>query len=105
MGFIKGLFTLILVLAIMGGAIIGSYMLAQDNPFDGSHKHEMTLVEAKDPTCEEAGVKAHYTCNGCGGIFADETGYVSLEKEDVVIEASGHYFENGECKYCDAKDD
>jgi len=107
MAILKGLLSLILTLAIMAGAIVGSYMIAQDNPFDTSHKHDLMLVEATEPTCDEAGARQHYVCNGCDKIFADETGYVVLTAEEISLSPLGHIWvktEDGsgeKCEYCE----
>ena len=52
---IKVIAIIIALLAALGGAVIGSLYLVKNNPFDNSHKHELTKVEASDPTCDEAG--------------------------------------------------
>ena len=108
MAILKGLFILIIVLAIMGGAIVGSYMVALDNPFDTHHKHELSLVEATEPTCDMPGTSKHYVCSGCDDVFADESGYVRLDAEKVVISPLGHSWLDASCgaartcEYCDA---
>ncbi len=57
------------------------------------HEHEMTEVEAVEPTCTEDGYEAHYVCDLCGFSFADEAGEVQITHEnekDFVIPALGH---------------
>jgi len=51
--------------------------------------HVLTLVPAKEATCTEAGVKAHYTCSHCDKLFTDETGTQEFEGT-TVIPAAGH---------------
>ena len=108
MAFLKGLIIFILTLAIMGVAIAGSYIIAQNNPFDGQHKHQLTLVVATEPTCDTAGVRQHYACSGCDGFFGDEKGYVVLTAEEVSVAPLGHgWLESTcgvarKCEYCGA---
>ena len=110
MAILKGLITLIIVLAIMGGAIVGSYIIAQNNPFDGQHKHQLSFVESTDPTCDQPGTRQHYKCNDCGGVFADGSGYVALTEDDVHTSPLGHSWLEASCgssricEYCDAED-
>lgn len=56
----------------------------------GNHKHNYVGKITKDPTCEEKGEKT-YTCE-CGSSYTEE------------IQATGHDYENGECKVCHEKD-
>ena len=51
--------------------------------------HKLTLVPAKEATCTEAGVKAHYTCSHCDKKFTDATGTQEFEGT-TVIPAKGH---------------
>ena len=110
MGILKGILILILSLAVMGGVIVGSYVIAQDNPFSGQHEHQLSLVEATEPTCDLAGVRQHYVCSGCKGIFADEKGYVALKSEDITISPMGHNWLDATCgsakvcEFCKATD-
>ena len=97
MGVIKVIITILLVIASLGGVLIFSYQFAQDNPFDTSHKHELTLVEATNPTCDTVGYRAHYKCGGCEKIFADENGYAAIELEEVIVKALGHNYVNAVC--------
>ncbi|MGN0574183.1 MAG: hypothetical protein ACI4IX_09610 [Acutalibacteraceae bacterium] len=52
------------------------------------YSHSIKAVEAKEPTCTEDGNIAHYQCNVCKKLFADEEGETELTAEDVVIPAS-----------------
>ena len=97
MGVIKVIITILLVIVTLGGGLILSYQIAQDNPLDNSHKHEIVLVEATDPTCDTVGYRAHYACKGCDAIFADENGFASIEKESITINALGHNYVNAAC--------
>ena len=60
------------------------------------YSHSIKAVEAKDPTCTEDGNIAHYKCNVCKKLFADEKGETELTAEDVVITALGHSLEEVE---------
>jgi hypothetical protein len=98
MGVIKVIITILLVIVTLGGVLLFSYQFAQDNPFDTSHKHELSFKEAQAPTCDQAGNKAHYVCKGCNGAFADAAGLVALSNEDVTVIPLGHDYENTPCK-------
>ena len=53
------------------------------------HKHELTLVEGEDATCEKTGKKDYYTCDGCDKLFADAEGKKEISAPEV-IQALGH---------------
>lgn len=57
---------------------------------DPDHKHDYTVKVTKEPTCMEDGEK-EYIC-GCGDSYTE------------VIPATGHHYEDGECKDCGEKD-
>ena len=90
------------------------------------HTHELSPVEAKDPTCVEGGNVAYWVCTGgehpCRRIFTGEEGkQVEVSAEDVVIPARGHQWDEGvvtveplcvvdgvrtfSCRVCDATKD
>lgn len=53
--------------------------------------HKLTLVKAKEETCTSDGNTAHYTCEGCDKLFADENGESEItDKASVVILKKGH---------------
>ena len=55
------------------------------------HKHKLTLVPAKAPTCTEKGNTAYYTCDGCDKWFEDATGASEItDKTSVILAATGH---------------
>lgn len=56
---------------------------------DAAH---LKKVEAKAPTCEEAGYEAHWECPNCGWKFADENGKTKVD-EPAKIEALGHDYD------------
>jgi len=49
-----------------------------------------TPAEAKNPSCEEDGVIAHYVCDGCGKAFADADATTALTDEKLKVPATGH---------------
>ena len=55
--------------------------------------HDITEVEAEDPTCTETGNIACYYCTRCEVYFSDEEGTQPLENDQVVIPATGHDIE------------
>lgn len=62
------------------------------------HKHNLTAVEAKAETCTEDGNKAHYKCNTCGTLFADEKAETETTLKDVTIAAAKHKIVHVESK-------
>ena len=63
-------------------------------------EHDMTAVEAVDPTCESDGNSAYWACSVCGKYFEDSEGENEIEADSWVIPAHGHSYENGICIYC-----
>ncbi|MBQ9060128.1 MAG: hypothetical protein IJ128_03195 [Firmicutes bacterium] len=58
-------------------------------PITAAHQ-ERTYLNAKMPTCTEAGNKECYTCKGCGKYYGDQAGTTEIPAEAVVIRALGH---------------
>ena len=54
--------------------------------------HDLTAIEAKDPTCTEAGNIAYWQCTLCETCFADETGETEIALFETVIAANGHSY-------------
>ena len=58
------------------------------------HLHELQKVEAKEPSCTEAGNIEHWICVSdilpCGKVFADENGVNELTLSEVTIDPLGH---------------
>ena len=54
--------------------------------------HTLTAVEAVPATCETAGVKAHWKCEGCGKLFSDAEGKTETTLERLAIPATGHAY-------------
>lgn len=55
-----------------------------------STDHSIEAVGAKDATCTEDGMKAHYHCTACNKLFSDEAGTTEVAKDKLVIPATGH---------------
>ena len=54
------------------------------------HIHKLTAVEGKDPTCTETGIKAHYSCVGCGRLYEDDKGQKEITAAAVTIAPLEH---------------
>ena len=55
-----------------------------------SHIHNITEVEAVQPTCESAGNIKYYRCIECGRFFSDEKGIHEINQEDTIRPVTGH---------------
>lgn len=55
-----------------------------------THEHTLTAHAAVAATCTTAGNVAYWTCDVCGGYFADANANTSTTAEAVVIPALGH---------------
>lgn len=69
-----------------------------------THVHKLTLVEQVNPTCDEPGVKAYYTCKGCEVLFGDEKGEMVITSPDL-IEKLAHAYDDeydADCNLCGA---
>ena len=69
-----------------------------------AHGHTVVKVDAKAPTCTEAGYAAHYKCEECGKIWSDEGLVNNTDLEQLTIPATGHKYEDGVCTVCGAED-
>ena len=58
------------------------------------HVHSMVYHKAIEATCEETGNKEYYFCAGCGNIYSDEFGENRLALKDIIINATGHSWED-----------
>ena len=87
---IKVIIIVLLLLACMGGVILGSAYWVDQKPFDDSHKHELVFQDETTPNCTSPGYKKHYTCTGCDEIFADVKGFSKLNLSDIAIAPYGH---------------
>ena len=54
------------------------------------HTHNIIPVDAQEPSCTEAGNKAHYICTICDKLFSDKAGSTEITAESVVVDAKGH---------------
>ena len=52
--------------------------------------HTIEFVDEVGATCEEDGVKEHYHCTACDGLFEDLDATTQLSEEDLVINKLGH---------------
>lgn len=66
--------------------------------------HDLENVEAVAPTCTEAGSAEHWVCSRCGALFADAAGMAPTTTDELVVEPTGHSFEDGACTVYGAKD-
>ena len=66
--------------------------------------HNVVKVEAKAPTCTEAGNSVYYKCSECGKCWSDSTAQNSIDEASMKIPAKGHTYEDGVCTVCGAED-
>lgn len=72
------------------GEADGYFVIIQKE--EEGHKHTLTFVPAKTPTCTEDGNIAYYTCT-CGRLFSTEAGTSEItDYSFVVIPAVGHHY-------------
>lgn len=91
---------------VLGGEKVYQNIVYQDCAKDEAHiiyeyandqkqeSYDYTLqeVKAKEPTCTEAGNKAHYKCSACGKLYTDQEGTNEVSADAVVLPAKGHSF-------------
>ena len=65
-------------------------------PDEDVHVHTIVKMDAAEPTCEEDGNIACYYCPDCEKYFSDELGENELNKDDVVLPATGHDWDDGQ---------
>ena len=53
--------------------------------------HILNLVEATEPTADEAGNIEHYHCQNCGRNFSDDTAAEELTDDEIIIPKLGSY--------------
>lgn len=56
------------------------------------HVHTLSFVPAVHASCDADGTAAHYVCAGCGGLFRDAAGTVSLAASELRVPAAGHAY-------------
>lgn len=76
----------VLVLVLIA---VGIWLAVRSGSGDGGHQHTPILVEAKEPTCTEAGNKAYYRCE-CGKFFTDEECKNETTEAEQIIPAISH---------------
>lgn len=80
--------TLMALVTIMSTMFTGcSFVTNEPTP---THKHDLTKVSAKAPTCEEDGNVEYYVCSTCDGAFADSEGQMALSPDEYIKPAKGH---------------
>ena len=52
--------------------------------------HQLEYTAAVPAACEEEGRREYWTCGVCGRLFADQDGTQQIEKEDLIVTATGH---------------
>lgn len=62
--------------------------------------HKLSAVEAYGPFCHADGVAAHYACDDCGALFADENGTQPVTLADLVLEADNELVHIEEAPAC-----
>lgn len=67
-------------------------------------EHELNDHPYFKADCTHNGMIAHYSCMYCGKLFTDENAENEITDSDIVIPATGHDYENGECVNCGARD-
>ena len=68
-----------------------------------SHEHELRYVEATEPSCTAKGNIEYWYCFGCEKYFSDETATKEISRDDTVIVALGHDYQDKVCTRCGAK--
>ena len=80
-------------LALAGGAL--ACACADADGGSAAHVHEIERVDAKVPTCTEAGYEEYWHCTGCGKNFFDQQGNSEItDLADIAIQAVGHNWGN-----------
>ena len=67
----------------------GDSYIADQTPALG---HDVVLMEKEEPTCELNGYE-YYACSRCGG-----------QEYTIILEATGHEYEDGSCIHCGEED-
>lgn len=69
------------------------------------HNHRLSQVAEKSPTCTEPGRAVYWSCNICGGLYADAAGTREVTMEQLVMDPLGHTAPNvnGRCSRCGEK--
>ena len=85
-------------------SIIPGLNATMDMVQDLTHVHKLQLVGQVDPTCDDAGTKAYYACDGCEELFADEKGEMVITAPDLIERLSHEYDDeyDADCNLCGA---
>ena len=70
----------------------GKTMIEKDSWVIPALSHNMTLHEANDATCEEAGNSAYWYCDKCEKYYSDAEGTKEIEENSWIISAKGHFY-------------
>ena len=74
--------------------------------------HDNKLIEGKEASCTESGIKDYYHCERCDKYFLDEEGKTEITGPDdpslvivsgahsLINNTSNYYVHEGECEYC-----
>ena len=63
--------------------------------------HDLTVHDAKEPTCTETGNNQYWECSVCSRLFAYAQGNTGTTIADVTIAATGHNWGNPAWKWAD----
>lgn len=59
-----------------------------------SHKHSLEKIDKVEALCEEDGNILYYVCSSCNKLFSDENAKNEITISDIVINKTGHQFDN-----------
>lgn len=59
-----------------------------------SHKHSLDRIDKIEAQCEEDGNILYYVCSSCDKMFSDEAAKNEITISDIVINKTGHQFDN-----------
>ncbi|HIW83261.1 MAG TPA: Ig-like domain-containing protein, partial [Candidatus Dorea gallistercoris] len=62
----------------------------------------LTHTPGNAATCTKEGNEEYWTCETCGKHFSDAGGNTEITLAQTVIPATGHSYENGRCRVCNA---
>ena len=77
----------------------------EERPIDANNHKHVKAENGKAASCTENGIKDHFVCSDCNKkLVKNGEAYTAVTEEELVIKATGHDYENGVCKNCNAKD-
>lgn len=68
--------------------------------YEKSEVHNLTKIEAAEPTCTENGNTAYWYCDVCNAYFSDANCTTEITLADTVLTANGHNYVDGKCTEC-----